>query len=133
MKYLFRPIQQTPHEVGEDQPDGKRLMKHARGHVSYGPYCRLDPGCYFGGFHVRALRSPAGAHAIHIDVCCRQAAEVLAERWYSGREILRGVAGLCGVPFALNSPAEEVEVRLWADGKGTFEVSGMLLFRTDLI
>ena len=75
----------------------------------YGPYIDLAPGRYLARIEFRWDRPLEGDATI--DVCCEQVALILGVRHITSSTIV--AEGMTAeVPFAVASPAREVEIRL---------------------
>lgn len=130
--YLWFPIRDLPHDVGENQSSGTRLLQDGQGWASFGPYCSLQRGRYFGGFHVRALERAVVSEVIVIDACCNGGQTALGRSSFEGGEFGETVASLHGVHFSISQEIDDVEIRLKFSGRGVFEIGEMVIFRTDL-
>jgi len=132
MKYNNIPIQLSPSSIGEDRTDGVRFLSGAEGHASFGPYCPLEPGEYFGGFVVRGVEIPATDNALFVDLVCENGAVSLGSRWFAGDEIHSEIPALYGIDFTVSEPVADAELRLRFAGHGSFEVTRKLIFRRDI-
>lgn len=130
--YFSFPIHKLSHVVGENRADGTRVLQGRQGNASFGPYERLTPGRYFGGFYIRAIERPKTDGALTIDACCDEGREKLGECVLGGSAFNTDIASLHGLHFTITHEAPDVEIRLYFSGAGVFEVGDMVLFRTDL-
>lgn len=129
--YIRKKMVDLPFVVGKNQDDGSRASDGREGLLSFGPYCSLPPGPYFGGFHVEALSPLRGGNMVKVDVCCNSGGHLLAERNFSGGEILSGVAGLIGASFNLADPMPDIEVRLHVPAAAQVAARSLVLFRLE--
>ncbi len=126
--YLHQLIHSLPHVIGENQPDGTRLLEGNKGIGSYGPYCQLAPGSYFGGFHIQRLDVLDVEGTLLIDVTSGSGMHVLEQKLFGSSEICHDVAGLYGVEFLVDRHVTNVEVRITFNGKGMFSIKDLVLF-----
>ena len=129
--YLRWPIGELPSQVGSDDESGARIGRNVEGFLSFGPYCRLEPGTYFAGFHIRALEKNDGPDVLQISVRRRQGEDPLADRSVAGQELFSGVAGLVGVGFMLDEVSQDVEIRLFSSKAAAVEVRSLVVFRNE--
>lgn len=132
MKYDSRPIQESPHIVGENRPDGIRFVSGVEGNASYGPYCTLERGNYFCGFLVKGVDLPDAEQMFLIDAVGGLGGDVLGAKWFSSRDIYRETEALVGVEVKVPEQMTGVEVRLHFSGSGSLEIARKLIFRSDL-
>jgi hypothetical protein len=114
--------------VGEDLPNGNRKSGTLAGHICFGPYLRLGPGRYFGGYYLRVARHLAPEQEIDLDIYSGVSDFTFANRLIRQSEPLVGVVALYGLTFELTKEVSDLEVRLRISDNVGVEVNSLVIF-----
>ncbi|GEP01873.1 hypothetical protein GCM10007887_38700 [Methylobacterium haplocladii] len=130
--YLRWRMSELPSQVGTDEETGFRVIRYVEGCASYGPYCRLEAGTYFGGFRIRALETSDATDILRVQAGRMMGTDILANRSVSGPELFTSVAGLVGIDFVLENESTNVEICLYVSEAASIEVQSLIVFRNEL-
>lgn len=118
-----------PSGVGSEGPFGSKRSDGRAGHLSYGPYIRLEPGRYVAGVRLKKLPE-CGAGRIDFDVFSPETQILCAKKIYAS-ELFEGTSSLIHLEFSLESALSEVEVRLYVQQGVLVQQDEIVVFSKD--
>lgn len=128
VSYLRYDGASLPCGVGKDGPNGSRMSDGRAGHLSYGPYFSLPPGKYVAGFYARLLPGSREG-TVDLDVAIAGGTN-LVHRTIPTRQLFEDTPSFVTVKFALDAPANGVEVRLFVHDGVLVELDELVVFST---
>lgn len=129
--YTRLPANRLPKSVGVDCADGRRKSDGQEGCLCYGPYIKLEPGSYTGGFYLRRVPVEQTGD-IEIDVSAQQGERVFATKSVPIKQLFTSVDGLVSIDFVVDTAHHDFELRLRVPTHSHVEIAEAVIFRRDL-
>lgn len=115
-----------PSNVGFDSERGSRLSDGRAGHISYGPYLKLEGGEYCAAFRVRRQPDSQGGQ-IDMDVSA-SGHPSLAHKTLMVEALFESTSSLIPMEFEVPERAEGLEVRLYVHENVMVEIDELVVF-----
>lgn len=119
-----------PTAVGVPGPNGALSSDGRVGHLSYGPYVRLDAGRYIAGVRLKKLPK-CGPGRIDFDVYS-PGTDILCSRSVYASELFESTSSLVHLDFLLEEAVTQLEVRLFVQESVLVQQDEIVLFSHDV-